>query len=489
METGTSNRIPPEVLRFFNKPGGHSLIVRGSAGTGKTTFALQTIESLAGVEQSVYHSSRVTDLSLLTQFPWLRDLEGKVDRSDAHAGSGAGSETGGRSGLSDLKGIQGSPVAVPKGERLTVSIGRDMGELEGLYRTIEEGLPKKSLVVIDSIDALAEKYGIPCAKLLNTIQRDIVEVYGSDVLFVVENGDTSLDYLGDGVINLSRSEFNRRRLRELEILKLRGCEIQQPRYIFTLDGGRIRTFSYQKALGMPGAPRRWPPIPDLDGRPSTGIADLDRFMGGLEIGSVVLIELGPGVPAAISEALELSVALNFVAQRRGVLWVPMRRASAERARARTVGFVPEEDFDRYVRIPERSEQLSSPGPYVMPVEGSSAISDLRWPNVEYSLSGAQRPFLALMGFDSLQSTYGRDVGDDLMDLIAQFRRNHGVVVALAPSSRGSNSRLADLATNWLRVDRIDGTVVLYGEEPFTECYSLQFEDREVGGRVSLVPIS
>jgi len=40
----------------------------------------------------------------------------------------------------------------------------------------------------------------------------------------------------------------------------------------------------------------------------------------------------------------------------------------------------------------------------------------------------------------------------------------------------------------LKIDRIGGTVLLYGEEPFTECYALNFDQKEVGGSVSLTPI-
>ena len=74
-------KIPIEVYQFFTNPGGHSLIVRGNAGTGKTTFALQTIEELSAIEKSFYHSTRVSDMSLLTQFGWLKDkMEDRAQR-------------------------------------------------------------------------------------------------------------------------------------------------------------------------------------------------------------------------------------------------------------------------------------------------------------------------------------------------------------------------------------------------------------------------
>src|SRR3972149_11990007 len=66
-------RIPPEIIEFLNASGGHSLIVKGPAGTGKTTFALQLTEELGEVTASHYLSSRVSDESLFRQFTWLKD--------------------------------------------------------------------------------------------------------------------------------------------------------------------------------------------------------------------------------------------------------------------------------------------------------------------------------------------------------------------------------------------------------------------------------
>jgi len=68
-----AGRIPREVVAFFESGGGHSLIVKGPAGTGKTTFALQLTEEIGDVAASHYLSSRVSDESLYNQFTWLKD--------------------------------------------------------------------------------------------------------------------------------------------------------------------------------------------------------------------------------------------------------------------------------------------------------------------------------------------------------------------------------------------------------------------------------
>jgi archaellum biogenesis ATPase FlaH len=488
MEKPPRLKIPAEIYQFFTNPGGHSLIARGTAGAGKTTFALQTIEELSSVEWGFYHSTRVSDASLLTQFSWLKDKSDHLVRTDSFSEANQG-EGVKRTGLSDLKGVKSPPMEIAKVGGLAITIGKDLGELEVLYRCIEKNLPEKGLVVIDSIDALADRYNLTCTKLITTIQRDIVEGYGSNVLFVLETSDVSMDYLGDGVVNFSCTEYNRRRLRELEVVKLRGCEIQQPKFIFTLDGGRIQTFGYNRSQ-VSQAPRgMWRPIMDLNERVSCGLGDLDRsLIGGLEKGSITLIELGQGVPTAVSNELESALVCNFVSLGRGVMWVPMRKASAENARAKITRHIPSTEIDRLVRIPEKADQMISGGGYVVPIEGTNAFSDFKWQNIEYSLGTSKRPILALMGFDTMQSMYGNDVSDQLMDFLALVRRNNAVFVALAPSSSASTGRLADLATTHIKIDRIGGTVLLFGEEPFTECYALNFEEKEAGGDVSLTRI-
>ena len=67
--------LPMEIHRFFTNPGGHSLIVKGRAGTGKTTLVLQVLEEIFTGLDNFYLSSRVSDTSLYKQFPWLLSKE------------------------------------------------------------------------------------------------------------------------------------------------------------------------------------------------------------------------------------------------------------------------------------------------------------------------------------------------------------------------------------------------------------------------------
>ena len=75
---GKKTSFPNEIKSFFNQKSGRSLLIKGSPGTGKTTFALQLLEELTDPDKSFYLTTRVSDDALYSQFPWLKDKEMKT---------------------------------------------------------------------------------------------------------------------------------------------------------------------------------------------------------------------------------------------------------------------------------------------------------------------------------------------------------------------------------------------------------------------------
>ena len=514
----TTAAFPKELVRFLASPGGHSLILRGMAGTGKTTLALQTIEELAAVQQSYYMSTRVSDQSLFNQFPWLMDKvrEGEILKARKKMRKKADSEEQVEKILLNLAAIKGETksekVKAPRreltrlqgliesggeehvaepGERegeLVVSVGAMMPEIEMAYDVVDRALPERTLVVIDSIDALAEKYGVPASRLINTLQKDLVEGCGTNMVYVLEMPDPLLDYLGDGVVYLSLNNSTGRRIRELDILKLRGCEIRQPKYVYTLLGGRVRTFEYSRYT-KPDRPKPFVAISDQDSKHvSTGNADLDDMIGGgLRKGTITLIELSPGVPVIASAAIENAIVCNSVAQKRGVAWIPTKKTGSETVRDELLGFVSADAFDKNVRILEPHAPSGTPKPYSVTLEGEDVKVDMKWQDVEYNLRNTDSPVLAIIGFDSLESVYGPGVLDGLMEFLTSLLNNDGIFVATVTPSVKSTSRLSDLAHSHLRIDKTSGVTMVRGEEPYTAPHAMT--DPDPGDfRPKLVPI-
>ncbi len=527
--------IPEEILQFFRGTGGHSLIVKGPAGTGKTTFALQLTEDLDSVGSSFYLSTRVSDHSLYNQFPWLGghvpggegpelqvesvkslvgDVEGEEEEEEpGKAGSGvqiAGQVTRGdiphgKVDRTELRKLEGRIEMGEESEEnmfdrvgegeviedsLIFDLGSDLPEVDMAYDAVERILPDQALVLIDSIDALAERYGIHPSKLINTIQRDLVETTGTNVLYVLETGmEHKLDYLGDGVVTLKAQERNGRRLRIMTIEKLRGTEIRRHKYIFTLQDGRIQTFRPRRRKA-PKEPKPWQPVEDPSPQAvSTGNEELDALIGGISRGAMVALEVGERVPGRFVDGIMTGLIANFAAQGRGVAFVPERRASSEIVGEEVSPYLGPKAFQKFVRIYESYPLGSLEGSTnALQLEGTSAGTDLKWSNVMYHLTDAEHPFLSLMGFDTLEAVYGEDVVERLSSHMYAVRRNRDIFIGVVTPTTVSSSKLADLAHTHLCIENIDGSVVIYAEKPYSELHALDFDYSQGFPKARLTPI-
>ena len=187
--------------------------------------------------------------------------------------------------------------------------------------------------------------------------------------------------------------------------------------------------------------------------------------------------------------IERSLVANFAASQRGVLWVPLKKASAEIARSKLVGSLEPHVVDKHVRILEVASQVDrQPANYCMQVEGNDASIDLKWKNLTFCLDGSASPFLSLMGFDAMESIYGEGVVDQLADHLSSIRRHQGVFVGIVSPSTRSTQRLADVANLYVKVERNGGGLIVYGEEPFTECNVLSIEQVDDAIVTKLVPM-
>jgi KaiC/GvpD/RAD55 family RecA-like ATPase len=509
----TRHGIPEEILQFFASPGGHSMIVKGYAGTGKTTFALQLTEELGEVQHSYYMSTRVSDTSLYHQFPWLRERVGgsvaggealEVARESYRARKVAEAKADRKVDRTELRKLEGriemgeeggeEYEKVGEGEvvdsGLVFDLGSDLPEIDMAYDVVERNLPAKTLLLIDSIDALSERYGLVPSKLINTLQRDLVESSGANVLYVFEtSGATRLDFLGDGVVSLATETYSDRRLRVMTIEKLRGTEIMQPRYLYTLSGGRLTAFPLETAAG-PKKPKRWEPVPDLaEDVVSTGNEVLDALFGGLRRGRFYSFEVGANVPSEYMDYLRTAVVCNFATLGRGVAYVPARKATADIVRDGILPYIGEAAFDDHVRVFEIATLGSlESGKNALHMEGANVDTDLKWSNVEYHLPKAKHPFLSFASFDTLESVYGANALEEMTGHLSAVRRGGDIFVGVSNPMTASNEKLANLAHVHVRVENLGGTIILYGEKPHTGLYRMGFDVQSGRPKVTLAPI-
>lgn len=539
----SQGRLPPELLRFLEGSGGHSLVIKGEAGTGKTTLALQLIETMAGKQNQYYLSSRVSDESLYRQFPWLKESTEQIkllkaskafllhmtsSRQGASSRLGPAGEQGDitpavellrafneeserltvdRTELHRLEGqieegtVSGNEDFVPSrigvdGSSIDLILGRLLPELEVAYDRVEESLPDRSLIVIDSIDGLSEKYDISADRLLTVIQKDIVEGSGANVVYVLESsGGSHMDYLGDGVVSMSAAEKEGRRVRLLSLDKLRGVKVDKHKYAFTLVNGRLETFPPSPNV-LQHTKSQWRQLPvPANGSASFGSRQLDAIFGGLQYGSVTLIEAGPSVPSIYSDIIQDAMVASFANMGNGVAWIPSRKASYDMLHDRISEKIGEDRFEKNVRIFEHSSAAPTDVPYLISLEGNKLLTDLKWETIDYNLSESSHPFLSILGLDILESMYGNDDDkgflDGLVEHVGAIRRGNHVMVAQALSSSTTYLQwLSDISLLHIKLENVEGTVMMYGLKPYTQFFGMM-PDPECDDNIciSLIPIS
>lgn len=224
-------------------PKGSAILLSGGAGSGKTIFALQTLNYAASNnEKCLYISFEESEKNLkrhMKDFGWDPDaLEKKgllkIRQADAF----------------DISTSVEALLAKAKGELLI-----ELDEIPGL---IPEGF-KPDRIVLDSLSALAaafsnreETYRIYIEQLFRYFERKgvlsflISETEQLPTKFS-ENGIE--EFLADGVIVLYNIRRGTIRENAIEILKMRGTKHQKKIVAFQISGKGIEVYPEQEVFG------------------------------------------------------------------------------------------------------------------------------------------------------------------------------------------------------------------------------------------------
>jgi len=499
-------RIPKEIVDFLSSKGGRSLLIKGSAGTGKTTFALQVLEELGTVKESFYLSTRVSDDALYRHFPWLKDKEMRDRIIDASRVlleamykeedvilTGVEEEEGtlkaAKKFLSSIYEEEYVPTKVDR-TRLSVLLERNrMPEVERIYDSIDHILPKKSLLVIDSVEGITHKYGLEAEELIYTIQKDLVENSNTNILLVLEKKDApNLEYLVDGVVSLSMYFVDGRLVRQIKLEKLRATRILQPNYLITLDGGRfrcIRPFDDGEKFS------KWSPVGDKDGFYSTGIPDLDAILGGgLKKGSYNVIEIDENVTNSEYLAIVRPILLNFISNNRGVMAVLSGGDHPENLKNDLCRFIDESLFRKWVRIVDYFSSESSED-YILAMSGKSAdeIRRMWLENINAIRGGGAGPIIDYTGFDTLEYLRGDTIAiKDLFSAVAQIKISKDVGIGVIKPGLKIAQEIMNMADTHLRIIDINRTPCIYGIKPKTIMHAITVDPEKGLPYIKLVPI-
>lgn len=209
--------IPVELYSFLIKDT-YSILIKGNPGTGKTSLCFAILKALKIKSNFSYLTTRVSPKSLFLQYPWMANhFKIKVKQ---------------------LKSMS------EKNNNISFFEDARLDEPESLFERITSQLmdARSPLIIIDSWDAVACFMDKESRLNNERVLQTWLERAGARLILVNEGLDvTPLDYLVDGLVTLDQHFLNNNSFeRTLDLVKLRGTEINNHRYIFSLNEGMFK---------------------------------------------------------------------------------------------------------------------------------------------------------------------------------------------------------------------------------------------------------
>jgi KaiC/GvpD/RAD55 family RecA-like ATPase len=455
MPSGAEISIPREIRDFFQVEKGQTLLIKGLPGTGKTTLALEIMNSLCEDRNGMYISTRVDPRRLFAINPWIKEVlrpKNVVNATQTKL-------------LESLKGM-----------------GKDLSNYYAVldfFKVFFEETEEMDnpMIIIDSWDAVLNYTAHLIGESQHSFEQNICEFardLDTHLIFVSEFANVlPLDYIVDGVVTMeqfrlpgyAKGSMRTRYVRQIKLDKLRGVEIGQKTYTVTLHEGRFRFFEpyreHKDALIASDGVR----VPDLSkDRISTGIPDLDTVTGGLKYGSCNVLEIDHGVGKRYYQILT-ALASNAIKNGRGVCILP---SLGYQLSSRDI-FVP---TNVIVSQPEGEDPVAW---------GKDLLQ--KWDVLRESTG---RPILNIIGLDAIEFAFGYKAVLNLTNrMIRNWKETNDINVLVVKSGQESINMAIHTADTYILVNELNGGLFLYGVIPRTEPYNMLLEDRN---RISLTPM-
>ncbi|MHA1830749.1 MAG: RAD55 family ATPase, partial [Candidatus Helarchaeota archaeon] len=450
-------------------------LIKGMAGTGKTSLALAILkESLKNDNTPIYISTRVMPNLIKLQYPWLENYIEKIRFIDA---SNVDLMLPSQDTIKNLKNklkFQNTPDFFVKIFEFTENI-------------------ENCTIVIDSWNAVAEA-GINNGQFeknrIEPVLTELVRQHNFKLVFVLEDSNENfMDYLVDGVLILNNSRYYNRRIRTIEIQKIRGIKNIQPEYLYTLNDAKFRYFPPFK-FNFPEILIRPEPIPDPNKNYiSTGMPDFDILTdGGFEKGSWNLIEIAHGIGEA-SYSILIPIMVNHLNLERGLVAILPEGISPVIFNKYLEGFVGKERLRKLIstiNIGIEKSNLNLTQDNVDYTEEDFKLIDEKIAHYNDEFGW---PVLTFLGLGSLQHIYNEnDLIRTIAKQIAKSRAGDNITIVQTQENQNLIKNLCHMVSTHWKLDLVNKALVLYGIRPETEINSIVSDASEGYINTRLIPI-
>lgn len=423
---------------------GYTLLLKGAPGTGKTTYAITLLQRICdGNAKGVYISTRIDPMALYRQFPGLEEQVPRKNVIDATQSEFSEAEA--QVLYEDLTSFLRSVYSVVAEENVTV-------------------------LIIDSWDAVSFQIGKGDQNIekLETSMLDIARKTRTHLILISEyTAEKRLDYLVDGILRFEKVQIDARIVRKVFIDKMRGIQVPHSNYPFTLEGGKFTHFTIPATDLGSGRHKviKDPKLPT--GYYSTGMADLDRIIGGYPKGGFVLFEIADDSISWSYRPILFHTIAEFLLNGRGVIYMPEDGAYTSSVKKLLLEYVGTEVLDKNLRMPTTAVSETE-DPCLFHV-----ASELESLNRHFEIyKELKKPVLHVLGLTRLNIYSEDELRRTLSEATSWVRTTNDVLIGVLKPSAKLKNEICEMADVHLRFIPLNGTLNLYGVKPHTVIYNI-----------------
>ncbi|MHA1721977.1 MAG: gas vesicle protein GvpD P-loop domain-containing protein [Candidatus Baldrarchaeia archaeon] len=461
---------PEEILKPLDE-GGFSLLIKGQAGTGKTTLTLEILRDMSKFGSVLYISTRLSPKFLYEKFPWVKEELPEGCIMDAR--------------------VTRIPQETPS--NLVFKYINEMDLVRNLHNKVEEVGEGLVTIAIDSLDALKMNLGLSEQNfdLENTLVSMASREKVNFVLVSEKSGNTMLDYIVDGIVTLTREIMDDCLIRKLYFEKIRGMEIERPVLLYTLRDAR---FTYFKSEVVP-YPSEFtsPPLITSEGKISTGIQSFDELFGGglRPEGSVHLLEVGSEV-GLYYFWLIYPLVISLLRQGIPVIYVPSAGEAVKNTKVWITSFVNKGLYEQLMKFEEISGGMG--GEFSVPkksLEDAVAVIRKIMDSIDDIKDLTGSPIVALIiSADIIEYVYGVDLASQILNYLTIYSKRENVMefVIVKYGQPEIITRLSHMVSTHFVMENINGIIFLRGKIPKTGMYAITVDTSKGYIDTNLIPI-
>ena len=446
----------PEDLTHFILRDTYSLLLKGYAGTGKTTLALTILKALGTRHNFFYISTRISPKQLFQYYPWLTDFVEQFKPKSASVAS--------------------DREVMPSFEDARLD------EPESLFERITNQLMdiKSPIIIIDSWDAIASFMDREARLNNERVLQTWRERAGAKLIFISEHtADTTLDFLMDGIVELKQSYYSNVRVREIFLVKLRGIRISRPSYIYTLENSLFRSFAPYQPIKFEPHHRIAADVFEITtgNHVRSGFPPLDAALGsGFPRKGLVLLELDSKMNMTIPMAFLERIVSSFLSTGNPVLFQPFDWIDLS---AIIEFFEPSIPVGKKSLFKILCAGNTNKTPESIITMGKSHGSDpLLATALKMKQKNPDKLLLNIMWTDVMQRVYGAErFSRNMKKIISNMMTAADLSIAVIRYSQEDILELlSEISDIRLRFVMINDTLFLQSLVPSSTLYSLTFDD-------------